>query len=304
MLDDKINNFFEKFPQEKIVVIDGLESYTILGQVIELLQLADENIIKMDGNATAKCLNPMPEIHYFVGKFAPETFYFSYNQQDFYINWHGYFANNLTEHFSAQFANHILGFIGSTTGIYHPKEFYEFYLLLNENEVEQILSQNLFSLHKPTLEKFEDINPIELKGLLSETHSIIQEIQTKNSDFIIPLPQSLVSSQAVQWLNQQKPFIQDLLNDKSFLSTLEPNEKLRLIFNAFVVMARQTIADPRVIDYKYRTYPIFSKSQFHKIIDTLEPTITAEQFLLSDEILNAFVHHQKQDKTLDKIFQN
>lgn len=303
-MKDMINTFLENLQQEKILLIEQLEDYTQLGQVIELLRIADSEISQVEETHNAKCLNPMPEQHYFVGKFAPEKVYLSYHHQLFYINWHMYFAENLQEHFSAKFANHILALVNSPTGIYLSKDFDEFYLVLSNEQVKQIQSQNIFELHQPILDNFDDINPIELKSSLLENQPIIEDILTRLSSFTMPTQQSLNSSQATQWLIEQKPFMQNLLDDKTFLIEADANEKLRLTINAFTIMARQAIADPRVIDYKYREYPLLSELSFQKLISNLPKGKKVEQFLFSDNVLNAFIHHQKSDKTLDKIFKN
>lgn len=303
-MKNKMNDFLENLPQEKILLIEQLEEYTTLGQVIELLQIADSKISQVEETHNAKCLNPMPEQHYFVGKFTPEKVYLSYQNQIFYINWHMYFVENLQEHFSAKFANHILTLINSPTGIYLSKDFDEFYLVLGNEQVKQIQSQNIFELHQPILDNFDDINPIELKSSLLENQPIIEDILTRLSSFTMPTQQSLTSAQATQWLIEQKPFMQNLLEDETFLVESEADEKLRLIINAFVIIARQAIADPRVIDYKYREYPLLSELSFQKLISNLPKGKKVEQFLFSDNVLNAFIHHQKSDKTLDKIFKN
>lgn len=59
-MSDDFNKFMESFPHEKIMLIEQLDDYSNLGQLIELLKFADENIQEINENPEAKCLNEMP----------------------------------------------------------------------------------------------------------------------------------------------------------------------------------------------------------------------------------------------------
>lgn len=299
-MSDDFNKFMESFPHEKIMLIEQLDDYSNLGQLIELLKFADENIQEINENPEAKCLNEMPNKHYFIGKFEPEKFYFEYNNQEFYINWHMYLSESMIENFSAKLANYFLEMINSPQRIFQLDEIY---LTLNDNEMSEITTKYNISLSKPQLIGIEDYTPMNIDEMLYETQDILNKIST-NGNASLPPNQSFSSTQAVQWAKEQKTIFLQLLSDDKFLENVNEKGKLRLIFNSLIVLARRLIADPRVIDNKYRKYPLLTPQHYEKLENQLKNSEieVLEKFLFSDEIITACIHHQQKDKVLDKIF--
>lgn len=243
------------------------------------------------------CLNPCPTVTCIQ---PDDVYYFSYADQVYQFNAYESVWFDGVNAFASALVNVFLGSINHSKRLYQVAyDNYDeiFFITRAEFVPFETVNQRLqLPIKAPTWaeygytpenlsQQYELINPMYQEILAQANIHMVENIQ-------IPQANSLMASDAADWLKQQIPLVvatvrlevNQLFSKQSFLKKMmkifkktkitEPNlwtvVTLAIFYrNLFIAFARQAVLDRNLIDYKYKNQPLWDKQKQHQIFEQI-----------------------------------
>lgn len=283
-----------------------LYDYNNLGKLAEFLSFAERDIL-MAGTpsplpAMLTTINPLPAHHaYQDGAHDVSPLYFGFGDRTYLFNFYGSYEG-FDEFGVMALANHILAKIGSSKRLYDIKGFgVNLYSVFDDKTAERM------RLDLSIKEDLDDEYPYDLTHIYEDEAFCYMLDNAKAFD--IPKGQSLSSKEATDWLIEQKRRILawtfselQLPDGLAHWQELGILGRFRLMLNLFVALARHGIVDGRVVDFKYKNYPLMSEAVFalvvERLIDDKVPENKVVEFFLVNERLAVWTLHRHEDERL------
>ncbi len=294
---------------------------SVVGCIVDLLTFNNLNIKELR-NITIEqevmVINPLPQTHYFSDNFEPEKLYFQYDSKIYQINITSYLGNCLRYRVEYPVANFILEKINSAHRIYLVDSFSDD-ICLYFSAKKSIIESSEIPL--PFVEKVDNVNDLfDVYDLTNEYNlinpyfdKIVAKQKVESDDIVIDIvsTKSMTSTDALGWLVDNIDKIRRLttIDDSKFNNLFVDNsfntieEKTIFIYNLFIAITRQLIADPRVIHDKHKKYPLLDKYRTTTLLLHFANDFSkVNELLFSAKHLSAMINHREDSEIFDKIY--
>lgn len=283
-----------------------LDNYGEKHKLMELLSFADGRIIYQDQPDPTKSttiINPLPQYHaYQNGVFDVSPIYMTLFDKNYLFYYYGIYGR-FDDKELIGLSNYLLDFMGSDKRIYDIKGFgLGLYGAFDDHKAKELGFDLTIT---------DDILIYTPYDLVDVHHDeAFRHILDNASDFDVPETGSLSSKDASDWLVAQKGRILawTFYQVPAGLSAWQEYpilDKFRLIFNLYIALARNAIADSRVVDDKYKNYPLANETLFKELIQQLLPNNASDakivEFFLDKEWLMVWVLHKKENDELKRV---
>lgn len=287
-----------------------LGEYNNQGKLAEFLTFADKHILMAGQEHLPKTLtviNPLPNHHaYQDGIFDVSPMYFGFYDNSYLFNYHGAYES-FDELQLMALANYILAFIGLDKRIYDIKGFdINLYSVFDESVATR------FGLDLDVKQNINDERPYDLSQIHQDPAFCYMLAHADVFD--VPNPKSVSSKDATDWLISQKGRIlawtfSALPDGLQAWQEHDILTRFRLVLNLFIALARHAMRDGRVVDDKYKNYPLMDKLAFDKVVERFTdghlPENKIVELFLSTELLSVWTwHKQDNDKLKNALMEN